>query len=149
LLILAEPRGSTTSSAWISLWSRTATSIEFLASNLNEKWPFPDGEVDHLIAMAVIEHLFDPFHVFREIKRCLSKRGTAYVDLPLVTGLRNRIRLLFGGLTETCVGYERWFKMGEWDGNHDRDPRCREVLCVENAATLLACGRGHVSDATY
>jgi SAM-dependent methyltransferase len=96
----------------------TATGIEFLASNLNEKWPFPDGEVDHLIAMAVIEHLFDPFHVFREIKRCLSKRGTAYVDLPLATGLRNRIRLLFGGLPETSVGYERWYQMGEWDGNH-------------------------------
>jgi len=95
-----------------------ATSIEFLASNLNEKWPFADGEVDHLIAMAVIEHLFDPFHAFREIKRCLSKRGAAYVDLPLVTGLRNKIRLLAGRLPETSVRYERWFQIGEWDGNH-------------------------------
>lgn len=85
-----------------------ATGIEFLASNLNEKWPFADGEVDHLIAMAVVEHLFDSFHVFQEIKRCLSKRGAAYVDVPLVTGLRNRIRLLLGRLPETSVRYERW-----------------------------------------
>jgi SAM-dependent methyltransferase len=96
----------------------TAAGVEFLNSNLNEKWPFADNEVDHLIAMMVIEHLFDPFHAFREIKRCLSKQGAAYVNLPLVTGLRNRIRLLFGKLPETSVRYERWFQMGEWDGNH-------------------------------
>jgi hypothetical protein len=47
--------------------------------NLNEKWPFRDAEVDHLIAMMVVEHLFDPFYAFREIKRCMSKNGSAYV----------------------------------------------------------------------
>jgi len=41
-----------------------------------------------------------------------------YVNLPLVTGLRNRIRLLGGGLPETSIRYKRWFQMGEWDGNH-------------------------------
>jgi hypothetical protein len=49
-------------------------SVEFLDSNLNEKWPLADAEVDHLIAMMVIEHLFDPFHVFREIL-CKSTTG--------------------------------------------------------------------------
>jgi hypothetical protein len=39
-----------------------AARVEFLSSNLNEKWPLADNEVDHLIAMMVIEHLFDPFH---------------------------------------------------------------------------------------
>jgi SAM-dependent methyltransferase len=96
----------------------TAPSVEFLNSNLNEKWPFADGEVDHLIAMMVIEHLFDPFHAFREIKRCLSNRGAAYVNLPLVTRLWNRMRLLVGELPETSIRYEQWFQSGEWDGNH-------------------------------
>ena len=73
-----------------------AEAVEFLSANLNAKWPFRDGEVDHLIAMMVIEHLFDPFHAFCEIKRCLSSRGSAYINLPLVTGLRNRARLLVG-----------------------------------------------------
>ena len=93
-------------------------SFEFLNSNLNERWPLADREVDHLIAMMVIEHLFDPFHAFHEIKRCLSNRGAAYVNLPLVTGLRNRIRLLFGKLPVTSTRYEQWFQRGEWDGNH-------------------------------
>jgi SAM-dependent methyltransferase len=94
------------------------TDVEFLSSNLNEKWPLADGEVDHLIAMMVIEHLFDPFHAFREIERCLSKQGAAYVNLPLVTGIWNRIRLLFGRLPETSIRYQQWFQKGEWDGNH-------------------------------
>src|SRR5438046_9930946 len=68
--------------------------------------------------MMVIEHLFDPFHAFQEIKRCLSNRGAAYVNLPLVTGLRNRMRLLVGKLPETSVRYGQWFQKREWDGNH-------------------------------
>jgi SAM-dependent methyltransferase len=92
--------------------------FEILDCNLNEKWPFKDAEVDHLVAMMVIEHLFDPFHAFREIKRCLAKNGSAYVNLPLVTGIRNRIRLLFGYLPETSVSYKHWFDIGVWDGNH-------------------------------
>jgi cyclopropane fatty-acyl-phospholipid synthase-like methyltransferase len=96
----------------------TTAGLEFVNSNLNEKWPLADNEVDHLIAMMVIEHLFDPFHAFQEIQRCLSARGAAYVNLPLVTGLRNRIRLLFGILPETSTSYEQWFQKREWDGNH-------------------------------
>jgi len=95
-----------------------AARIEFLISNLNERWPLADEDVDHLIAMMVIEHLFDPFHAFREIKRCLSSRGAAYVNLPLVTGLRNRVCLLFGKLPETSINYKQWFEKSEWDGNH-------------------------------
>jgi SAM-dependent methyltransferase len=92
--------------------------FEILDCNLNEKWPFKDAEVDYLIAMMIIEHLFDPFHAFQEIKRCVSKNGSAYVNLPLVTGIRNRIRLLFGYVPETSVSYKNWFNNGEWDGNH-------------------------------
>ena len=51
---------------------RVPRGLEILDCNLNEKWPFKDGEVDYLIA---IEHLFDPFHAFREIKRCITKMG--------------------------------------------------------------------------
>ena len=95
-----------------------AAGIEFLNSNLNEKWPFADGEVDCLIAMMVIEHLFDPFHAFREVNRCLSTRGAAYVNLPLVTGLHNRLRLFLGKIPETSIRYESWFQCHEWDGNN-------------------------------
>ncbi len=68
--------------------------------------------------MMVIEHLFDPFHAFREIKRTLSLGGSAFVNLPLVTGVKNRMRLLFGYIPETSIAYGSWFEREEWDGNH-------------------------------
>ena len=104
--------------ATLSAGHNHSAGIDLLASNLNEDWPFPDGEVDYLIAMMVLEHLFDPFHSFREIKRVLSPSGEAYVNLPLVTGWRNRTRLLFGRLPVTSSPYHSWFETGDWDGGH-------------------------------
>ena len=96
----------------------TQTGIEILSANLNVSWPFEDGEVDVLIAMMIIEHLFDPFHSFSEIKRTLAKDGIAFVNLPLVTGIRNRLRLLLGHLPETSKPYASWFDDKSWDGAH-------------------------------
>jgi SAM-dependent methyltransferase len=96
----------------------TVNGVEFLPANFNEELPLEEGSTDVFIAMMVIEHLFDPFHAFREIKRVLSPVGFAAVNLPLVTGIKNRLRLVLGQLPETSVGFERWLTDEEWDGNH-------------------------------
>lgn len=92
--------------------------IRFVQSNSNNRLPFDDGSIDVYIAMMVIEHLFDPFHAFAEIKRVLSRDGVAFVNLPLVTSIRNRLRLLRGKVPVTSVAVDRWFDDREWDGNH-------------------------------
>jgi SAM-dependent methyltransferase len=92
--------------------------IAFLSANLNGRWPLEDGSVDCLLAMMVIEHLFDPFHAFAEVRRVLAPTGVAFINLPLVTGLRNRVRLVSGRLPTTSIGYARWFDRKAWDGNH-------------------------------
>lgn len=92
--------------------------IDFFTANLDQQWPFADGEVDYLIAMMVLEHLYDPFHSFAEIKRILKPSGYAFVNLPLVTAWTNRLRLLIGGLPNTSSPYESWFEKRGWDGNH-------------------------------
>ena len=92
--------------------------IRYIKANFNYKLPLKNNTVDCFIAMMVIEHLFDPFHSFAEIRRILKKNGFAFVNLPLVTSLKNRLRLLFGNIPETSVNYDRWFKDKEWDGNH-------------------------------
>ena len=38
--------------------------IEFLTANLNQGFPFSDGEVDVMMAMMCFEHLFCPFFIF-------------------------------------------------------------------------------------
>ena len=92
--------------------------VEFMQANSNEKLPLADGSVDVFVAMMVIEHLFDPFHAFKEIERVLSPKGQAFVNLPLVTSIKNRLRLLTGRLPVTSVPFGRWLVDKEWDGNH-------------------------------
>lgn len=92
--------------------------VRFLQANSNERLPLDDGSVDVFVAMMVIEHLFDPFHAFSEIKRVLSPSGRAFVNLPLVTSIKNRLRLLTGKLPVTSVAFDRWLVDKEWDGNH-------------------------------
>ena len=60
--------------------------------------------------MIVIEHLFDPLKNFKKVFDLLSDDGVAFINLPLVTSLKNRFRLLFGNLPETSDSYDNWFK---------------------------------------
>ena len=93
-------------------------SIECKSFNFNHSIPLKKNSVDCLIACMVIEHLFDPFHSFSEIERVLSRDGFGFINLPLITSIKNRFRLLFGQMPETSVPYSRWFNKKSWDGNH-------------------------------
>ena len=90
----------------------------FVNVNLNSPWFLPSGGVDCLVAMMLFEHLFDPWFCFAEVKRVLSPGGRAYVNLPLVTSVKNRVRLLLGCIPVTSVPYSRWKNEGHWDGFH-------------------------------
>ena len=92
--------------------------IQLLEANFNHNFPLEDNSVDCLVMMMVIEHLFDPFHSFSETHRVLTSGGLAFINLPLVTGIKNRLKLLFGQLPETSVSYEKWFLEKQWDGAH-------------------------------
>lgn len=90
----------------------------FYSANLNNKWQLDDGSVNVLIAMMLIEHLFDPFFCFKEISRVLDEDGRAFINLPLVTSIKNRLRLLAGLIPITSIPYSRWKLEGHWDGFH-------------------------------
>ena len=92
--------------------------VHLYEANFNNKLPLENNSVDCMIMMMVIEHLFNPFHSFSEIQRLLSKDGLAFINLPLVTSIKNRLRLLLGNLPETSVSYKNWFKDEDWDGSH-------------------------------
>jgi SAM-dependent methyltransferase len=114
----------------------TIDGVSFQAANLNEPWPLEDGSVDFLVALMVIEHLFDPFHSFAEIRRVLRPTGSAFVNLPLVTSLPNRARLLIGRLPITSVPQERWFIDREGDGNHLHYFSVPSIAALANATGL-------------
>ena len=87
-----------------------------ISANLNSDLAFPDDSFDVTIAMMVVEHLFDPFHSFKELARMTKRGGLVFVNLPLVTSIKNRLRLLFGKLPQTSQ--KSWWDDREWDGGH-------------------------------
>lgn len=116
--------------------------VRLVPANFNQRLPVPDGWAAVVVAMMVIEHVFDPFHAFREVARVLAPGGVAAVNLPLVTSLRNRWRLLTGRVPETSVPFERWFADREWDGNH------LHYFSLHSIRRLAAASGLHVGDVT-
>lgn len=45
-----------------------------------EKMPFRDSEYNYMSAYAVVHHLLNPIHFFKESYRCLDERGILYID---------------------------------------------------------------------
>lgn len=93
-----------------------SVSFEYATADLNQDFPVETGSMDVVIAMMVIEHLFDPFHSFSEVGRVCKTGGMAFVNLPLITSIKSRIDLLMGRLPNTST--KEWFDMREWDGGH-------------------------------
>jgi SAM-dependent methyltransferase len=85
-------------------------------ADLDEAFPFPDGQFDTVLAMMIIEHLYDPFHAFAELARILRPGGYAFVNLPNIASIRCRLSLAAGRMPVTSS--RDWFEKREWDGNH-------------------------------
>jgi SAM-dependent methyltransferase len=76
-----------------------------------EPLPFPDQHFDGVTILAVLEHIFDPHSTIREVHRVLRPRGELVIDVPNVSSLTNRARILFGRLPVTSAD-------AGWDGGH-------------------------------
>jgi len=58
--------------------------------------PFQDGFFDCILALDILEHLFDPLSLLLDMSRMLSAQGYAIVFLPLHFDIRQRLRILTG-----------------------------------------------------
>jgi ubiquinone/menaquinone biosynthesis C-methylase UbiE len=90
--------------------------VTFVQTNLDEDFALPDGEFDCVIAMMVIEHLYDPFHAFAEVLRITKPGGKIFINLPNIGSLRCRLQILRGELPLTSS--PEWRERRAWDGNH-------------------------------
>lgn len=57
-----------------------------VVADLNERWPFADGEVGVFRAHDALEHLRDPRHSMREAWRCLAPKGWLLSNTPSTDG---------------------------------------------------------------
>ena len=80
--------------------------------DLNSPWPFSDDEFEVVSALAVVEHLFDPYFVSAEMARICRPGGCVLVEVPNIAYLKYRLSLLAGVFPATSgdpIG---------WDGGH-------------------------------
>lgn len=121
---------------------RRATQRGLIAKvyDVNKSLPFEDKYFDCILALDILEHLFDPLKVLKEIRRVLSSEGYAIIFLPLHFDLRQRLRILVG---KGIVLYEHlWYNQNcvAWDYFHIRFFTLREAedfiksggFCIES-----------------
>lgn len=82
--------------------------IHVRVEDANKQLNFQDGYFDTVIAIAVLEHFFDPYHFIKECYRLLTIDGALVVQVPNVAFLPNKIRLLFGKLPVTSNATLGW-----------------------------------------
>lgn len=65
-------------------------------SDIEEKWPYQNGQFDVITATEIIEHVVNPDHFLQEAKRILKKNGHIVLTTPNLAAWFNRIIFLFG-----------------------------------------------------
>lgn len=61
-----------------------------------ERLPYADNYFDFVLAGELIEHLFDPDHLFLEVRRVLKEGAFFLITTPNLASWHNRIALLLG-----------------------------------------------------
>ena len=85
--------------------------VEIRQVDLNAALPFDDNFFDAVTAIAVIEHIFDPYFSTAEVQRVLRPGGQFIMEVPNLAWLPRRLDVLRGRLPVT--GDEEG-----WDGGH-------------------------------
>jgi len=62
-----------------------------------EKLDYADNKFDLVLAIAIIEHLENPFLLYREVHRVLKPGGKFIIAIPNVLSLKSRINFLLSG----------------------------------------------------
>jgi SAM-dependent methyltransferase len=78
--------------------------------------PFVTASFDIVSMLMVLEHVFNPFHAVRELRRVCKPEGIVIISVPNLASIRHRLRLLFGLFPITSARFS--FDEDAWDGYH-------------------------------
>jgi 2-polyprenyl-3-methyl-5-hydroxy-6-metoxy-1,4-benzoquinol methylase len=71
--------------------------VKSLQADLNSEWPIESGTIDFAFALEVIEHVENPRHFFREMKRVVKPGGYIFITTPNNHCLASKITFLLRG----------------------------------------------------
>lgn len=86
----------------------------FVECDLNgeRKLPFPSETFDIVVCTEVLEHLFYPDEIAKEIKRVLKPLGSGIIGLPNEFAIYHRLFILFGRNVMAESGHHWMFDCG-------------------------------------
>lgn len=112
--------------------------VEFLQTNLDTEFScVPDASFDAVVAIDILEHLFDVFGFVSNCQRVLVPGGCLILRVPNIAYVKHRIALAAGRLPITASWFgprgdlQAWRQQFGWDGGHLHYftlPLLREVL---------------------
>ena len=77
-----------------------------IVADLYFDMPLESDSFEYIVAGEIVEHLYDTNHIFMEIDRVLKNGGFLVLSVPNISRLRNRVKMLFGGLPIACAKNE-------------------------------------------
>lgn len=99
--------------------------MRFLELNLDSDFDqLPTSSYDLVIAVDILEHVFDPFAFVRHCHSLLTAGGELFLRVPNVAYIKRRFSLLLGDLPVTSSWFETpgsfaaWKRRHGWDGGH-------------------------------
>lgn len=99
--------------------------VTYLTGNLDTEFDrLPSASFDAVIALDILEHVFDVFGFVAHCARIVAPGGQLMLRIPNAAYLRHRVNLVFGQLpvTASWFGVEgdltAWRQAWGWDGGH-------------------------------
>jgi ubiquinone/menaquinone biosynthesis C-methylase UbiE len=111
--------------------------FHFFECDVDEGLCFPDNFFDAVTCIAVLEHVFNPPNLVKEIHRVLKPGGIFLVQVPNIAWMPYRIQLMFGNLPTTGGVY-----LGaDWEHLHNftKSTLCQLLTCKGFEVKALSC----------
>ncbi|MCK4912063.1 MAG: class I SAM-dependent methyltransferase [Thermodesulfovibrionales bacterium] len=71
--------------------------VPFTEANISQGLPYEDSSYGMVVAVEVMEHLFDHERIFSECARVLKEGGLFLISTPNILSLKSRMRFLLSG----------------------------------------------------